>query len=100
MPSISASCFSSPSRVISTLTGCAAGDVADGSSEDIAGTGQLFEETSRLPTTDSAVVGLTRALLLLDDSANHAVLVDSTGEINDGNPIVQWKCVSQFGYSG
>lgn len=46
--------------------------------------------------TDSAIIGLARLLLLVDNFADHEVLVDSTGEIKDESPTVQWKYASQL----
>lgn len=73
MPSISASCYISPSNVISTPTVAPPGRVTNGSVEDFVGTWQLFDDTSGLPMTDSAVIGLTRWLLLVDDLADHEI---------------------------
>lgn len=82
--------------------GCAAGGVADGSVEDTVGTGQLFEDTtsSGLLMTDSAIRGLTRLLLLVDDFADHEALADGRGEIENKPPPVERKYASQLRYRG
>lgn len=75
-------------------------DIADDSSRNVTAIRQLFEEISSLPTTDSALVGLTGLLLVLDDSTDHTVLADSTCEANNRDAIAQRKSVSQLGDSG
>lgn len=78
----------------------ATGGAIDGSVEDIVGTWQLFDDTSGLPMTWRAVLGLTRLLLLVDDVADHEVLADSTGKIKNKDPNIEWKQASQLRHSG